>query len=268
VNVLNRLTAIFTLQVFVLTMLISTARAADVNVSNIRLFTLFPGSHNTANYVTTTLLPQLIGSDDQLRQRLGFSSLAEINSLVSPDPPFAVFRVGLSRLQTFNSALSTISLLLEEENWFQFSPPTPAVGPVRYLFPIRESSRPASGCPYSSLLDSTIPGCVASSVQVKLLSGTWEFQQIGRPGLIKKLTKFGNGGTHVVIWIPVLNLYYLASLDTSGVNLNIKAITNDPYVKDPITGNQFKAGETLTGNEVFKQLKIAVQSIGQNDPPG
>ena len=276
--VLSRLTAIFTLQAFVLAMLISTARANDVELADIRPSPLPSGSKITANYVTRTLLPQLIGSDDQLRQRLGFSSLAQINSLDLPDPPFAVFRVGLSRLRGFNPPLpvpSSISLLLERENWFPFSPPRKIVWPVRHLFPIRESSRPASGCTSPSLLDSTFPGwCVASSVQVKWLSGKWEFQQIGRPGLIKKLTKFGNGNTHFVIWIPVLNLHYLAQFDPGG-DLKITAITDDRYVKHPVTidpfvltNDPFKAGQELSGYVVFRQLKDVVQAIDPDGPPG
>ena len=102
---LSRVTAIFILQAFVLTMSISTANA-DVVRANFHPDWLIPlpDSEAKATYVTTTLLPQLIGSDDQLSQRLGFSSLAQINNLLLPDRPFVVIRVGLSRLMSYNSA--------------------------------------------------------------------------------------------------------------------------------------------------------------------
>lgn len=263
---LSRVTAIFILQAFVLTMSISTANA-DVVRANFHPAWLspLPDSEITAQYVTTTLLPQLIGSDDQLRQRLGFSSLAQINNLLLPDRPFVVIRVGLSRLKNYDSGFPW-SPLLEEENWFEFSPPSLRVRPVRFLFPIRESSRPPSGCTPPSSVDFPLLGCVASSVQVKRLSDVWEFQQIGRPGLIKKLTQYGNGATHFVLWLPVLNLHYLATLGLS--DITITAITKDRYVTDPNTGSLFEAGHTLSGVEVFTQLRNVVQTIDTNSPPG
>lgn len=262
---LNRLKAIFTLQAFVLAMSISTA-TADVDRGQIHLDWLFPfpDSEIPAQYVTTTLLPQLIGSDDQLRQRLGFSSLGQINNLLLPDRPFVVLHVGLSRLKNYDAS-SPFSPLFEDKNWFEVSSsPSIRVRPVRFLFPIRESSQPSSGCNPSSLVVIPSLGCIASSVQVKRLSGTWEFQQIGRPGLIKKLTHYGNGATHFVLWIPVLNLHYLATLRLT--DIEITAITDDHYVKD--AGNLIKAGDKLSGRAVFMQLKNVVQTIDANSPPG
>ena len=164
---LSRLMAIFTLQAFVLAMTISTA-VADMSFHDVHPEWEFPPPPNatiTANYVTTMLLPQLIGSDDQLRQRLGFSSLAQINNLDSPDRPFAVFRLGLSRLKNFDPlAISPLSLFLEDENWASVSPSPlspPVMIPGRFLFLIRESYRPASGCAYPSLIDVPTAGCVA-----------------------------------------------------------------------------------------------------------
>jgi hypothetical protein len=108
---------------------------------------------------------------------------------------------------------------------------------------------------------------------VKWLRDTseWEFQQIGRPGLIKKLTQFGNGDTHFVIWIPVLNLHYLARYVLGDEDLMITAIAEDRYVKNPFGSKKpFKQGEELSGTEVFKQLRIEVevQQIVSNGPPG
>lgn len=254
----------------VLMLSVSTA-IADVDVHLINptwLFNLIPDSKTPASYVTTTLLPQIIGSDDKLRDRLGFSSLSQISHLVLPDPPFVVFRVGLSRIKTFDPAKPFV-LFLEDENWFQ-QPPSTFV-PVRYLFPIRELVRPPTGCARPSLFDFPLFGCVASSVQVKLLTGRWEFQQIGRPGLIKKLDQFGNGTTHFVVWIPVLNLHYLARLDRTGFappELKIKAIATDTYVMNPTTGKPFGPGEELSGIEVFTQLKQVAQPIDPDGPPG
>lgn len=272
-QVLSRLTIILNLQALVLAMSISLALAGDVEFFIIRFLPLPPDSEILAQYVTTTLLPQLIGSDDQLRERLGFSSLAQIANPLVLDPPFRVFRVGLSKLKNFGLPLSSTPLLspiLGEENWFMFPPSTGPVWPVRLLFPIRESSRPL-GCTPPSLADTPTLGCIASSVQVKWLraTGKWEFQQIGRPGLIKKLTQFGGGNTHFVLWIPVLNLHYLARFE--GSDLMIKAIAEDRYVKNPPgTENPFKAGDELSGNDVFKQLKkeVDVQNIVPDAPPG
>jgi hypothetical protein len=108
---------------------------------------------------------------------------------------------------------------------------------------------------------------------VKWLRDTskWEFQQIGRPGLIKKLTQFGNGDTHFVIWIPVLNLHYLARIDYGDQDLMIKAIAEDRYVKKPSgSKNPFKQGEEFSGTEVFRQLRneVEFQHIKSNGPPG
>ena len=275
---LSRLTVILSLQTFVLAMSISLALAADVDPQKIRLslpLPLIPNpSQSLAQHVTTTLLPQLIGSDDQLKQRLGFSSLAQIDNLLLLDPPFKVFRVGLSKLKNYDSSTlnSRLSPILEEENWFMFDPPSNVVWPVRYLFPIREASRPESGCTPASPMD-PLRGCVASSVQVKWLrdTGKWEFQQIGRPGLIKKLTQFGNGDTHFVIWIPVLNLHYLAKINGAGQDLMITAIAKDRYVKKPTNSKfPFKQGDEFPGTEVFKQLMraVEVQQIESNGPPG
>jgi hypothetical protein len=228
------------------------------------LFAALPGSQITAKFVATTIVPQIIGSDDNLRQKLGFTSLSQASGLAVPDPPFAVFRVGLSRLKGFNPEASPLKVLLENENWFENSPQT--FVPVRYLFPIRELLRPEAGCPSPSLIDIPLLGCVSSSVQVKLLTGSWQFQQIGRPGLIKKLNQFGNGITHFVVWIPVLNIHYLAWLHTSG--LRIKAIEQDRYVKNPRTGQWLAAGEDVSARDVFTQLKAVVQNIDPNGPPG
>jgi hypothetical protein len=278
VHALRRLTIIFSLHAFVLTLSISTPIAAeDVIFSKMHpawLSSLLPDSEIPAKYVTTTLLPQLIGSDDQLRQRLGFSSLAQINNHLLLDPPFVVIRVGLKKLTSFNPSLTLegqFSPFLEKENWFEFSSAT--FRPVRYLFPIRESSRPPLGCTPPSLVDPPAVGCIASSVQVKRLlvegTGKWEFQQIGRPGLIKRLTQFGDGHKHFVVWIPVLNLHYLARV--VGHELMIKAIAKDRYVKTPPNYvDPFKAGEELPGNEVFEQLKkeVQVHQIDPSGPPG
>lgn len=271
--VMSRLTAIFSLQAVVLALSISTA-IAETALHDIHPDWLFPSPPEpeiTANYVMTTLLPQLIGPDQKLSERLGFSSLAAINSLVLPDPAFAVFRVGLSRLKSFDPLTSSpLSLFLADENWHRISPPPlfpPKVMPVRFLFAIRESSRPASGCTYPSLVDIPIYGCVASSVQVKRVLGTWEFQQIGRPELIKTLTKFGNGGIHFVAWFPVLNLHYLARL--VGSDLKITAIAEVRFVKNLQTGIVLAAGEEIDGVDVIKQLQQEVQTIaGPNIPPG
>lgn len=249
-------------------MLCTSLAIADVDehrVSPNWLFTALPDSQLVADFVTKKLLPQLIGSDDKLRTRLGFSSLSQISALVLPDPPFAVFRIGLSRLKTYDPALSPFKVFLEDENWFENIPPT--FVPARYLFPIREPFRPPTGC--QSLIDFPLLGCVASSVQVKLLAGSWEFQQIGRPGLIKKLSHFGNGATHFVVWIPIFNLHYLARLDLSGpmADLKIKAINNDRYITH-LTGKPFLAGEELPAKEVFMQLKALALPIPTNAPPG
>lgn len=277
-QVLNRLTIMLSLQALVLAMSASLALAGDVELLSAN-FTSdpLPESKILAQHVTTTLLPQLVGSDDQLSQRLGFSSLAQIANLLLWDPPFKVYRVGLTKLTEFDPAVGEgqWAPILGQENWFLFPldsrfPSDRRVKPVRFLFPIRESSRPPLGCTPPSLADTPALGCIASSVQVKWLSitGKWEFQQIGRPGLIKKLTQYGKGDTHFVIWIPVLNLHYLARFGSLG--LMIKAIAEDRYVTDPSTGNPFKAGQELLGNEVFAQLKhaVRVQHIEANGPPG
>jgi hypothetical protein len=102
-------------------------------------------------------------------------------------------------------------------------------------------------------------------------TGEWEFQQIGRPGLIKKLTQFGNEHTHFVIWIPVLNLHYLARYVLGDEDLMITAIAEDRYVKKPFgSKNPFKQGDEFSGAEVFKQLRreVEVQHIDSNGPPG
>jgi hypothetical protein len=275
-QVLNRLTIMLSLQALVLAISISLALAADVEFIDAALSLLHPNvppdAKILAQKVTTTLLPQLIGSDDQLRQRLGFSSLAQTANLLLVDPPFRVFRVGLSKLKNFQptslTSLGALSLILGEENWFMFPPSTHPVSPVRFLFPIREASRPPLGCTPPSPADPPAFGCIASSIQVKWLRDThqWEFQQIGRPGLIKKLTQFGNGDTHLVIWIPVLNLHYLVRFE--GSVLMIKAIAEDRYVKDPDTGNLLKPGQELLGDKVFDQLREEVQHIDPNGPPG
>ena len=122
--------------------------------------------------------------------------------------------------------------------------------------------------PPLSFVDFPLLGCVASSVQVKRLSDVWEFQQIGRPGLIKKLTQYGNGAKHFVLWIPVLNLHYLATLGLTDTDITITAITKDRYVTDPNTGSLFEAGHTLSGVEVFTQLKNVALTIDTNSPPG
>ena len=290
-QVLSRLTIMLSLQALVLAMSISLALAGDVeiismipSISGPPLPLISNPSQSLAQHVTTRLLPQLIGSDDQLRQRLGFSSLDQIPNLLLLDRPFRVFRVGLSKLQTYDSSTTRnrFSPIMGEENWFKFNWPTNLVWPVRYLFPIREASRPESGCTLASPVDPS-RGCVASSVQVKWLrdidpgtgretgTGNWEFQQIGRPGLIKKLTRFGNGARHFVIWIPVLNLHYLARIDADSSDLMITAIAEDRYVKKPFgSKNPFKQGDEFSGTEVFKQLRIEVevQHIESNGPPG
>ena len=280
-RVLNRLTIILSLQALVLAISISPALAGDVEIItmipsiNGNPLPLIPNpSQSLAQHVTTTLLPQLIGSDDQLRQQLGFFSLDQIFNLLLLDRPFRVFRVGLSKLTTYDSStdVSRLSPILGEENWFMFTPPSIRVWPVRYLFPIREASRPESGCTHASPVD-PLRGCVASSVQVKWLrdTRTWEFQQIGRPGLIKKLTQFGNEHTHFVIWIPVLNLHYLARFDVASNDLMIMAIANDRYVKKPANSKfPFKQGDEFSGTEVFKQLmrEVEVQHIEPDGPPG
>lgn len=252
-------------------LLFTSPATADVDshhVNPLWVFSLIPDSKIQASYVATTLLPQLVGSDDKLRDRLGFSALSQVSQLVLPDPPFAVFLVGLSRIKDFDPA-NPFKLFLDRANWFQQSPSSAV--PARYLFPIREFTRPPAGCALPSLVDFPLLGCVASSVQVKLLPNRWDFQQIGQPGLIKRLNQFGNGISHFVVWIPVLNLHYLARLDRPGFTppeLKIKAIATDRYVINPTTGKPFAAGEELSGIEVFTQLKQVAQPIDPDGPPG
>ena len=246
-----------------------SSASGDIHIEDVNPTWRFPppqGSEITANYVATKLLPQLIGSDDQLRQRLGFKSPAPINTPILSDSPFAVFRVGLTRLKKFSTTSSGFFLLLADENWFSISPQPsfpPKVMPVRFLFAMRELTQPPSGCTDPS-------GCIASSVQVKRLSKTWEFQQIGRPGLISKLTQYGNGRTHVVVWIPVLNLHYLAKVESvaAGLKLKIKAIAKDRYVMNPNTGKRFDANEELDAEVVFNQLQAVANPIDPNSDPG
>jgi len=258
-DVMSRLMGIFTLLALVFALSISPA-FADVAFHEVAPDWLFPAPQDstiTANYVTTKLLTQLIGTDDQLRQRLGFKSPAPIQTPIL-DPPFAVFRVGLSRLKTFNPAApdSPFSLLLADENWFPFSSPVKMM-PVRFLFGMRELPPPA-GCTDSS-------GCIASSVQVKRLSGMWEFQQIGRPHLIDKLTQYRTS-THFVVWIPVLNVHYLAKI-APGPVLWITAIADDRYVTKSLNV-KLREGEEIEAKKVFEQLKDVALSIPLNAEPG
>lgn len=256
----------------ILALLLFTSPAtADVDshhVNPLWVFSLIPDSKIQASYVATTLLPQLVGSDDKLRDRLGFSALSQVSQLVLPDPPFAVFLVGLSRIKDFDPA-NPFKLFLDRANWFQQSPSSAV--PARYLFPIREFTRPPAGCALPSLVDFPLLGCVASSVQVKLLPNRWDFQQIGRPGLIKRLNQYGNGISHFVVWIPVLNLHYLARYEWPGSSppeLKIKAITVDRYVTNPDTGKPLGPGEEVSLVAVFNRLKEVALLIPADGPPG
>jgi hypothetical protein len=209
----------------------------------------------TAELVTQQVLPQLIGNDDKLAERLGFTDSDHVvlaGGHITLDIPYPVFVVDLNQLQNWNGLLPSspgIALIALETNWLF----DPSLGvhplPAQYLYPILEDQK------------------VASSVLLALdrtESSQWNTHQIGSSDLIRQIYKVRPPGKATfLLRVPALNRYYLGMIKqeepATPVTFTITAIFDDP-------GTGMHRGDTVPALKVFQDLGIEADKINRNDP--
>uniref|UniRef100_A0A832H4S3 Uncharacterized protein n=1 Tax=Oscillatoriales cyanobacterium SpSt-402 TaxID=2282168 RepID=A0A832H4S3_9CYAN len=166
----------------------------------------------TAKRAVRFLLPRIVGDDNQVAIKLGFSGIEDLASLklgkLDVNSPFPVFRIQLDRLRKWQMQSpkpNPIGLLLEEPNFLRWSIPSPA----RFLFPI------------------TNKGQVKSSVLIAMSSNDqfWKIRQFGSSSKIKQLIKHGHPPKYFVVEIPGLERCYLGSI--TGNTFRIKHVVDE-----------------------------------------
>ena len=157
-----------------------------------------------------TVLPDLVGSDNEFASRLGFANASDTNTgLLQVVPPYPVVIIELQQLlaisgecNPFDSNKNGLFLLARDYNWRLRGP---ALLPWRFLYPIK-----ANGSVKSSVL-------IASDVEGPD-NKKWKIERIGSSSLITRLYATATSAGHFVIWIPALNRFYLGSVEVPATN--------------------------------------------------
>jgi len=208
-------------------------------------------SELTAKLAAMFLLPKVVGNNDELARKLGFSGIADFGfqqlSKLDVLPPFPVFRIGLDRLvqwQLQNPKPSPIWLLLEESNFLRWPVPFPAW----FLFPI------------------TLSGQVKSSVSIAMTANdrTWKIHQIGSPEQIVQLMNHGAPPAYFVVEIPALDRYYLGTID--GSVFKIKHVIDERF-PDSIPSISILAGDEESAVAAFQRLQPESEKVYQDQAP-
>lgn len=208
-------------------------------------------SELTATLAAKFLLPKVVGNNDELAKKLGFSGSGDFASFqllskLDVLPPFPVFRIGLDRLvqwQLQNPKPSPLWLLLEEANFLRWPVPFPAW----FLFPI------------------TFSGQVKSSVSIAMTANdrTWKIHQIGSPKKILQLMTNGAPPAYFVVEIPALGRYYLGTI--VGADFKIKHAIDERISDIVIPGAN--EGDIESAVIVFQRLQPEAEDAYQDQVP-
>ena len=214
-------------------------------------------ANQKAGLVLQAVLPELIGNNDVLAQRLGFGSANDVappGNLLGLDHPYPVVVVELEQLQSLPPAQppppapphAGIAQIAQENNWLiRINPDrSMSIAPAEYLYPI--------------LFD----GSVASSVWLGLdgNDSQWNIHRIGSKNLIRPIHAMQRPGGHFIVHVPALNRYYLGLIAKGPpISFTIKAIFDDPRVG-------LHAGQTAPAWSVFMRLRAEAKTINLGDP--
>lgn len=163
----------------------------------------------------------LVTADDF--KALGFESLDEV-AKAQLGPSLKVSTVPLDRLQKFQPGVNPEELLVDAN---------------RVIYPV------------------TVNEEVRTSLEVGQVGGLWQGSSFGSPEFIRPLAKLRHSDADFVLWVPALNVYFMASR-TEGGGLALTPAFDYPDMK-------FTAGRTLQAASAFAALVPAAQ--GHNGLP-
>jgi hypothetical protein len=154
---------------------------------------------------------------DENFKALGFVSRDEV-SVAQLDVPLHVFRVQLDQLQKYEPRSDPEKLLIDSD---------------RVIYPI------------------TVKEQIRSSLEVEKNGDSWQGTNFGSPELVKLLTTARKDKSDFVVWVPALNLYFIANRRDNRLQLT-------PILDYPNLG--LSAGRTLTADEAFTAILSAARS--------
>lgn len=143
---------------------------------------------------------------------LGFRSLEEVANAQLGDP-LQVSMVPLDRLQEFTQETNPDELLVDAS---------------RVIYPV------------------TVDEEVRCSLEIGPIEGGWQGTTFGSPELIRPLAELRAGGEDFVVWVPALNMYFIATRD--GEQLILTPAFDYPEA-DLVTGR------TQAADEIFAVIQ-------------